>query len=72
MRLVSLLLLLLPLTASAIPVQVTHQGRLLDPAGGPVNSLTTVEVALVDGGSIVWTGSESLRPQDGYYALRLG
>ncbi len=69
------LALLLPLTASAVPLQVTHQGRLFDALGAPLTGTVDVSVALYDDaatGSQLWTDTFSTTFDQGYYTLTLG
>lgn len=67
--------LCLPSMAWAVPAAVTHQGRLLDASGAPVEVSTTVRVSLWDaasGGAEKWAGTATVTPEDGYFALALG
>lgn len=70
------LALLLPLAASAVPVQLTHQGRLLDAAGGPINGAQTIAIGLyasLEATEPVWSESfAQTRLDDGYFSLTLG
>lgn len=66
-----------PAVASAIPVQLPHQGRAMDASGSPVNGAVTVDVALWDDatstatGDRLWSASYPVTAQDGYYSLVL-
>jgi hypothetical protein len=64
-----------PLTASAVPTVLNHQGRLADAAGLPLEGAHTVVFALYDaptGGSVVWTEEANLNLEDGYFHAILG
>ena len=66
-----------PLTAAAqsVPTVFTHQGRLLDAAGGSINGSVTLRLDLSSGdgtGPSVWSGTYDTQVQDGYYAVVLG
>jgi hypothetical protein len=68
-------LLVGPAVASAAPVELLHQGRLLSASGSPVHGSHVVEVALCDaptGGACPYSQSQTIDVQDGYYAVRLG
>lgn len=75
-RLVLALLVGAPLAATAVPLQLTHTGRVLDASGGAVSGARTLSVALYDdatAGSAIWSsGDRSVTLADGYYTLVLG
>lgn len=58
-------------TALASPVSVTHQGRLLDASGGPVNGQAEVlfELANSQGGGATFSLTRTVDVADGYYSL---
>jgi hypothetical protein len=66
--------------ASAAPVQLTHQGRLLDGTGGPTTGPATIEVAIWRSATStnaaadrIYTETFSSHPLDGgYYSVVLG
>ncbi len=66
--------LTLAATAAAVPMTMTHSGRLLDSAGGPIEGARDLTVQLTDGsGSELWSDTFTDVPvQDGYFALVLG
>ena len=67
--------LLLSTTALAVPMELTHQGRLLDSAGTPLDGPHDVTISLSDartGGTTVWTETSTLNIEDGFYAKALG
>jgi len=73
------LLLLFAITATSVaatPVQITHQGRLLDAAGGVINGPHDLRISLHDaasGGAEVWTESFAQYPvENGVYSVVLG
>ena len=70
------LALTLPLTASAVPLELTHQGRLLDSAGTALSGSHDVDVTLYDapsGGNVLWSGTHTgVLFEDGFYSLVLG
>ncbi len=68
-------LLLATSTAWAVPLELQHQGRLFDSAGLPLTSSHTLDLALYDaqsGGSVVWSESQSVSFDEGYFSLVLG
>jgi hypothetical protein len=68
------LLVLLPTVAWAAPLEIAHQGRLLDASGAPVSGSESVGVALysvVTGGSPLWDQAYTVDVQDGYYSVVL-
>jgi hypothetical protein len=72
-----LFLVLIPVVSAAAPMQVTHQGRVLDSLGAPIQSDVPVTVSLyVDADSATtpfWTYTWASVPVlDGYYSLNLG
>ena len=75
MRSLSLMLLLFPAVATAIPFELSHSGRLLDSAGNPLDGAHTVDFSLYGaetGGSPVWTEQDSLTFDRGVFHARLG
>ena len=57
--------------ASAAPM--THQGRLVDASGTPINGSFEVVVSLVEGdGDVAFTEAHTTTFENGYYAVRLG
>jgi hypothetical protein len=61
--------------AHATPVEVTHTGRLISPAGAPVEGATSLTVALygaATGGAPIHTETVSVEVADGFFAVRLG
>jgi hypothetical protein len=60
---------------AAPPSTLVHQGRLVGPAGGPLQGPTTLVLSLytqASGGSPVWTETESATLVDGYFTATLG
>ncbi|MFT6162848.1 MAG: hypothetical protein ACJAZO_005073 [Myxococcota bacterium] len=77
MRTVTLLCALsMPLIATAVPLELTHSGRLLDVQGSPYEGSQNLEVGLfaaASGGTPIWTsGITSVQFQKGYYTTVLG
>ncbi len=69
------LLLMLSSTASAVPLELSTQGRLHDALGNPLTSTHTVEFRIYDapaGGVALWQEPQTLDFQDGYYGAVLG
>ncbi|MFT6816679.1 MAG: hypothetical protein ACJATT_000478 [Myxococcota bacterium] len=66
--------LTLAAAASAVPMTMTHSGRLLDSVGGPVEGSHSLTVQLTDSsGGELWSDTFTDVPvQDGYFALVLG
>ncbi len=75
-RSVFLLALLLPATALAVPMELTHQGRLFDGAGLPLDGPNDLTISLWDdpaGGAELWTDDyTALAFDDGYFSVQLG
>jgi len=69
-------LLALSLTASAVPLEFSHQGRLFDVAGAPLTGVNTVALALYDapsGGVALWSEEHTdVTFADGYFAVQVG
>ncbi len=76
MRSLSLLLLAVPALSSAVPLELTHQGRLFDGSGVPLDGLHDLSVSLYDtpsGGTAVWAEDyTNLVFEEGYYQVDLG
>ena len=75
MRSLALLILIAPLTASAVPLELGHQGRLLDSTGTPLDGAEDLTFRLYgDSGdtNAAWTEVQSVTLEDGYYAVQLG
>jgi len=62
--------------ASSIPLTLTQQGRLLDSDGAPVDaaalSFTFTLYATPTAGTPIWTETQSITPDQGYFSARLG
>ncbi len=68
-------LALLPSAALAVPMEFTHQGRLMDASGLPLDGTHDVGFAIYDvpaGGTALWSEVQSLDFDDGYYVAPLG
>ncbi len=75
MRLISLCALLGASSALAAPTELPHSGRMLSAAGDPLTGDITLEFRLytqASGGTAVWTESDTVRMEDGYYSTLLG
>ena len=69
------LLLSFMLSANAVPLQLTQQGRLLDGSGASVTGVHTLTFRVytdLTGGSVLWSESLSIQFNNGYYATVLG
>ena len=69
------LTLLLPLAASAAPLEIAHQGRLLDSTGSAVDGAHDVTVRIYDESgatTAVWEDTFSVTLDNGFYGLVLG
>jgi hypothetical protein len=61
--------------ADGPPMKINHQGRLFDPSMTAVNGPHTMTFSVYSaatGGSPLWTESQDLTFEDGYYATTLG
>lgn len=61
-------------SAHATPLELTHQARLLDAAGGPLQGEHDVQLALYDsvqGGASVYSADHTVQIEDGYITLTL-
>ena len=69
-------LLVLPTAAVAVPLEFSHQGRLFDASGQPIDTATNLEFKLYDvlvGGTDLWVEDRPGVPFDnGYFNVRLG
>lgn len=68
-------LLVAPSVALAAPHTMTHQGRLFDSSGTPLESTHSIEFALYDapaGGSWFWSEAHTLTLENGYFSVVLG
>ncbi len=75
MRTLFPLLLLAPLTASAVPTTLHHQGRLFDAVGAPLDGTHSLAFALYDvnsGGTAAWSETQDVDFTDGYFDATLG
>jgi len=60
---------------SGPPLKINHQGRLFDAAMAPVSGMHTLKFAvygMATGGTALWTESQTLAFDGGYYATTLG
>lgn len=70
-----LLSLLLSSLAMAVPLQLTHQGRLMDSEGSGLSGSHQLQFRLVDDsdfGSTVWVETMNVSFTNGYYSVILG
>jgi len=61
--------------AAGVPTSVTHQGRLFDAGGLPVDKTLPVVFTLYDaaeGGAITWSETHDIPFDDGYFSASLG
>ena len=62
--------------AQSVPLALTQQGRLLDASGAPVDGVAlafTFSIYSADtGGTPIWTESQNITPDQGYFSARLG
>ena len=75
MRRFAVLALLLPLTATAVPTTMLHQGRLLDSGGVPLTGSQTVTFSIHDAsasGSELWSEDLTVDFDNGYFSTTLG
>jgi len=75
MRSVLTALCLFASTAYAVPAQFTHQGRLLDADGAPLEDETTITFRVTDsesGGAALWEDDITVLLTNGFYSAVLG
>ncbi|MEC8193704.1 MAG: proprotein convertase P-domain-containing protein [Myxococcota bacterium] len=75
MRSVLTALCLLATTAHAVPAQFTHQGRLLDADGAPLEGEATITFRVTvaeTGGDVVWEEPITVSLVNGFYSAVLG
>ncbi|MCA9598089.1 MAG: collagen-like protein [Myxococcales bacterium] len=61
--------------SSAVPANLTQQGRLLDSTGTPVPgsvSITFAVYSAASGGTALWTETQNVTLDDGFFSARLG
>ncbi len=66
---------LIAIDAAAVPMTMTHQGRLLDSGGSPVNGPVDLTFRLYDvavGGGVLWEEVNLVTVDDGLYSVILG
>ncbi|MFT6820430.1 MAG: hypothetical protein ACJATT_004258 [Myxococcota bacterium] len=64
-----------PSVAMAVPLTFTHQARVTDSSGTPINGAHDITIALYDGASAstpVWDETQSTTLSDGYVSMQLG
>ena len=69
------LALALAAPALAVPYEMAHQGRLFDSSGTPLTGANSISFSLFDapnGGSPLWSESQSLTFDNGYFSAVLG
>ncbi len=70
-----LLAALIAPSASAVPTSLTHQGRMFDALGAPLDGSHDVDILLYDtpaGGTAIWSEAQTTTFEQGYYTLVLG
>ena len=75
MRSVLAALCLFATTAHAVPAQFTHQGRLLDASGEPLEGEATITFRVTvaeTGGDVVWEEPITVSLANGFYSAVLG
>jgi|GEM_PF-7013579 len=68
-------LLLLPAIASAAPLLINYQGRLVDTAGNPLQGAQSILFSVYTaptGGSLLWSETQSVTPDNGIFSVGLG
>ena len=71
----SLLAFALPASAAPVPAALTEQGRLFDGTGSPLNASVSVTFSIyadAAGGAPLWTETQMLTPDDGYFSAQIG
>ncbi len=61
--------------AAAVPMSLDEQGRLFDATGNPIVGATSFVFALYDAptaGNVLWTETQSITIDGGYFSARLG
>ncbi len=76
MRSIALLpLLLTSAVASAVPLEITHQGKLYDSFGTPLDGALTLDFSIYDdpaGTTSVWSSQRTVNADLGFYTVVLG
>ncbi|PKM97165.1 MAG: hypothetical protein CVU79_09595, partial [Elusimicrobia bacterium HGW-Elusimicrobia-3] len=68
-------LLLLPALASAAPLLINYQGRLVDTAGNPLLGAQSILFSVYDApsaGSLLWSETQPVTPDNGIFSVSLG
>ena len=68
-------LLLLPVLAAAAPLLINYQGRLVDTTGNPLVGTQSILFSVYDaasGGTLLWSETQSVTPDNGIFAVSLG
>jgi hypothetical protein len=68
-------LLVAATASSAVPSTLTQQGRLLDSTGAPVPGSVSIKFTVYDaatGGASLWSETQNVTLDDGYFSARLG
>ena len=71
----TLILITILNTASAVPLQLTQQGRVLDNNGAAISGAQDLTLSIYDtstGGSVYWSETLIVNFNNGYYATVLG
>ena len=61
--------------SAAVPPSMTEQGRLFDPAGAPLQGTVSITFAIYaapTGGAPLWTETQPLTLDEGYFSAQLG
>ncbi len=71
----SLFLLLVSSSALAVPMQVQHQGRLMSTTGAPLAGANDLTLSIYDdpaSGTLLWTETQTVDFDNGYFSVTLG
>ena len=66
---------LFPLSAAAIPMHLSHQGRIMDSTDTPITGSVELTLTLYDAeteGNSLWTESQHVAFDNGFYSITLG
>ena len=58
--------------AWAVPLQISHQGRMLNDEGVPLEGEHSLHFSLYNGAKVLWSETQTVQFSDGHYLVALG